>query len=59
MPALTEHVFHSPKPDIKLYAKLNAAEEPLVNAKKEIIYLNAEKERNTKQKIKFIIMQPI
>lgn len=52
MPALTEHVFHSPKPDVKLYAKLNAAEEPLVNAKKEIIYLNAEKEMEYKAKDK-------
>lgn len=36
-PALTEHVFNSPKPDIKEYAKLDFEGKELKNEKKEVI----------------------
>jgi len=53
MPALTEHVFNSPKPDVKEYAQLDKKGKALQNDKKEIIYLNADKklEYESKDKI--------
>lgn len=51
-PALTEHVFNSPKPDIKEYAKLDFEGKELKNEKKEVIYLNSTKELEYKEKDK-------
>ncbi len=52
MPALTEHVFKAPKPDIKEYAQLNSEGEVLKNDKKEAVFLNIEKEQDYKGKDK-------
>ena len=52
MPALTEHVFNAPKPDVKEYAQLNTEGEVLKNDKKEPIFLNLEKEQEYKAKDK-------
>jgi len=52
MPALTEHVFNSPKPDVKEYAKLDKVGSVLKNYKKEVIYLNAEKKLEYESKDK-------
>ena len=52
MPALTEHVFKAPKPDIKEYAQLNLEGEVLKNDKKEAVFLNIEKEQDYKGKDK-------
>ncbi|WP_339834205.1 MFS transporter [uncultured Flavobacterium sp.] len=52
MPALTEHVFNAPKPDVKEYAQLNAEGEVQKNDKKEAIFLNLEKEQEYKGKDK-------
>lgn len=53
MPALTEHVFNSPKPDVKEYAQLDKEGNALKNDKKEVIYLNADKkiEYESKDKV--------
>lgn len=51
-PALTEHVFHSPKPDVKKYAKLDEDGKELKDANKEVIYLNKTKEQEYKDKDK-------
>jgi maltose/moltooligosaccharide transporter len=52
MPALTEHVFNSPKPDVKEYAQLDKVGSVLKNDKKEVIYLNAEKKLEYESKDK-------
>ena len=52
MPALTEHVFNAPKPDVKEYPQLNTEGEVLKNDKKEPIFLNLEKEQEYKAKDK-------
>jgi maltose/moltooligosaccharide transporter len=52
MPALTEHVFNSPKPDVKEYAQLDNIGDALKNEKKEVIYLNAEKKLEYESKDK-------
>ena len=52
MPALTEHVFNAPKPDVKEYAQLNTEGEVLKNDQKEVIFLNLEKEQDYKAKDK-------
>jgi maltose/moltooligosaccharide transporter len=52
MPALTEHVFNAPKPDVKEYAQLNAEGEVLKDDKKETIFLSLEKEEVYKAKDK-------
>lgn len=52
MPALTEHVFNSPKPDVKLYAQLDNEGNALKNDKKEVIYLNADKKLEYESKDK-------
>ena len=52
MPALTEHVFNSPKPDVKEYAQLDSEGDALKNDKKEVIYLNAEKKLEYESKDK-------
>lgn len=52
MPALTEHVFHSPKPDVKEYAQLNKEGSALKNDNKEVIYINAEKKLEYESKDK-------
>jgi maltose/moltooligosaccharide transporter len=51
-PALTEHVFNAPKPNVKEYAKLDASGNALKDTNKEIIYLNSEKEQEYKAKDK-------
>jgi maltose/moltooligosaccharide transporter len=51
-PALTEHVFHSPKPNVKEYAKLDQDGKELKDANKEVIYLNEAKEQEYKAKDK-------
>ena len=51
-PALTEHVFNSPKPDVKEYAKLDKEGKELKDANKEVIYLNEAKEKEYKDKDK-------
>jgi maltose/moltooligosaccharide transporter len=52
MPALTEHVFNAPKPNIKEFAQLNADGEVLKNEKKEAVFLNVEKKQEYKGKDK-------
>jgi maltose/moltooligosaccharide transporter len=52
MPALTEHVFNAPKPNIKEYAQLNSEGDVLKNDKKEAVFLNLEKEGEYKSKDK-------
>ena len=51
-PALTEHVFHSPKPDVKEFAKLDDKGVVLKNNKEEVIFLNASKEKEYQAKDK-------
>jgi maltose/moltooligosaccharide transporter len=47
-PALTEHVFNSPKPDIKVYAKLDADGKALKDNNKEVVFLSiVEKQEYT------------
>ena len=52
MPALTEHVYNAPKPDVKEYAQLNTEREVVKDDKKEPIFLNLEKEQDYKAKDK-------
>uniref|UniRef100_UPI00404B72E8 MFS transporter n=1 Tax=Flavobacterium sp. TaxID=239 RepID=UPI00404B72E8 len=52
MPALTEHVFHAPKPDVKEFAQLSAEGEVLKNDKNEPLFLNIEKDKEYKAKDK-------
>lgn len=51
-PALTEHVFHSPKPDVKEFAKLDDKGAVLKNRKEEVIYLSSSKEQEYQAKDK-------
>jgi maltose/moltooligosaccharide transporter len=51
-PALTEHVFHSPKPDVKEYAKLDDKEAVIKNSQEEVIYLSSSKEQEYQAKDK-------
>lgn len=51
-PALTEHVFKSPKPEIKEYAALNNEGNPLENDKKEIVFISEIKASEYKSKDK-------
>lgn len=51
-PALTEHVFNSPKPDVKEYAALDSKGDVLKNEKKDVVYLNSTKELEYKAKDK-------
>ena len=50
-PALTEHVFKAPKPDIKEYAQLNNDGKEIIQDEK-VLYLNPEKESEYKEKDK-------
>jgi maltose/moltooligosaccharide transporter len=52
MPALTEHVYHSPKPDIKEYAKLDTDGKELKDENKNVLFLNESKETEYKSKDK-------
>lgn len=51
-PALTEHVFHSPKPDVKEFAKLDDKGAVLKNSKEEVIFLSSSKEQEYQSKDK-------
>jgi maltose/moltooligosaccharide transporter len=51
-PALTEHVFNSPKPDVKEYARLDAEGKELKDANKKVLFLNEAKEQEYKAKDK-------
>jgi maltose/moltooligosaccharide transporter len=51
-PALTEHVFNSPKPDVKEYAQLDSEGKELKDENKKVIYLNEAKEQDYKAKDK-------
>lgn len=51
-PALTEHVFNSPKPDVKEYAKLDNDGKEVKNANKEVVFLDDTKEQEYKDKDK-------
>ena len=51
-PALTEHVFNSPKPNSKEYAKLDANGAELKNSNKEVIFLSDAKQKEYKEKDK-------
>ena len=51
-PALTEHVYNSPKPLVKEYAKLDNDGNELKNDKKEVVFLNDTKEKEYKAKDK-------
>lgn len=50
-PALTEHVFKAPKPDVKEYTQLNIEGKEIVENGK-VLFLNAEKESTYKEKDK-------
>ena len=52
-PALTEHVYHSAKPDVKEFAKLDKEGEALKNDKAETVFLNqiAESDYKVKDKV--------
>ena len=47
-PALTEHVYHSPKPDVAKFAKLDSKGDVLRDAKNDVIYLSDIKESEYK-----------
>ena len=51
-PALTEHVYNSPKPDSKQYAKLDNKGNELKDNKNEVVFLNEVKEKEYKEKDK-------
>lgn len=51
-PALTEHVFNSPKPDIKEYAQLDLEGKELKDENKKVIYVDEAKEQEYKAKDK-------
>ena len=51
-PALTEHVFNSPKPDVKQYAQLDSEGKEMKDENKKVIYLNEAKEQEYKAKDK-------
>jgi maltose/moltooligosaccharide transporter len=52
-PALTEHVYHSAKPDVKEFAKLDKEGEALKNHKAQTVFLNqiAESDYKVKDKV--------
>ena len=52
-PALTEHVYHSAKPDVKEFAKLDKEGEALKNDKAKTVFLNqiAESDYKVKDKV--------
>ena len=51
-PALTEHVFNSPKPNVKEYAQLDKEGNVLKNTNEEVVYQDASKEQDYKAKDK-------
>jgi maltose/moltooligosaccharide transporter len=51
-PALTEHVFHSPKPDVKEFAKLDDKGTVLKNSNEEVVFLSTLKEQEYQAKDK-------
>jgi maltose/moltooligosaccharide transporter len=51
-PALTEHVFNSPKPNVKEYAQLDNEGNVIKNSNEEVVYLNTSKEQEYKAKDK-------
>lgn len=51
-PALTEHVFHSPKPDVKEFAKLDNKGAVLKNSEEEVVFLSTLKEQEYQAKDK-------
>ena len=51
-PALTEHVYNAPKPNVKAFAKLDNIGEVLKDENKEVIYLNSAKEQEYKSQDK-------
>jgi maltose/moltooligosaccharide transporter len=51
-PALTEHVFKSPKPDVKEYAKLGTNGKELKDENKKVLFLDVAKEQEYKTKDK-------
>ena len=51
-PALTEHVFNSPKPNSKEYAQLDDTGNEVKNSTKEVVFLSEAKELEYKQKDK-------
>jgi maltose/moltooligosaccharide transporter len=51
-PALTEHVFNAPKPDVKEFAKLDNDGKALKNEKKEVIFLDKISEEDYKNRDK-------
>ena len=51
-PALTEHVFNSPKPDVKEYAQLDKEGKELKDSNKKVLFLNDVKEQEYKAKDK-------
>jgi maltose/moltooligosaccharide transporter len=51
-PALTEHVYNSPKPDVKEFARLDSEGEAMKNDKKEIIFISEIKASEYKSKDK-------
>ena len=51
-PALTEHVFNSPKPDVKEYAQLDNEGKELKDSNKKVLFLNDVKEQEYKAKDK-------
>lgn len=51
-PALTEHVFNSPKPNSKEYAKLDSNGEVLKSNNKEVIFLSEAKQKEYQEKDK-------
>jgi maltose/moltooligosaccharide transporter len=51
-PALTEHVFNAPKPDVKEFAKLDMEGKALKNEKNEVIFLDKISEEDYKNRDK-------
>jgi maltose/moltooligosaccharide transporter len=51
-PALTEHVFNSPKPDVKEYAQLDKEGKELKDSNIKVLFLNDVKEQEYKAKDK-------
>lgn len=51
-PALTEHVFNSPKPDVKEYAQLDNEGKELKDSNKKVLFLNDVREQEYKSKDK-------
>lgn len=51
-PALTEHVFNSPKPNVKEFAQLDSNNETVKDSNKEVIFIDAAKKQEYKDKDK-------